>query len=45
MRNIIKDFDKNKDGKVAKDELLAGVEKYFIGKSQDSLPGTYNNNL
>jgi hypothetical protein len=37
--SLIKQFDANKDGKVSKEELLAGVEKYFIGKTPAQLPG------
>lgn len=40
MHSLIKDFDVNKDGKVSKEELLQGVEKHFVGKTPDTLPGT-----
>ena len=39
---IIHAFDANKDGKVTREEMLSGVEKSFIGKTVDNLPGTDN---
>lgn len=41
FHGIVKNFDTDKDGKVSKEELLAGVEKNFIGKPIDALPGIY----
>ena len=39
FEHLIKEFDANKDNKVSKDELLAGVEKHFVGKKPAELPG------
>lgn len=39
MHRIIENFDQNKDGKVSKEELLAGVEQHFKSKKIDDLPG------
>ena len=38
LNNIIANFDENKDGDVTKDEFFAGVEKYFIGKTPQTIP-------
>jgi len=35
---MIKDLDSNSDGIVTKEELLAGVEKFFIGKDYLTVP-------
>jgi len=40
--HLIKEYDSNKDGKVTKEEWLAGIEKAFIGKSQDAAPAWWN---
>jgi hypothetical protein len=40
ITSFIKEFDANKDGKVSKEELLNGVEKLFVGKNPDTVPGT-----
>lgn len=37
-------LDANKDNQVSKEELLAGVEKQFIGKTVETVPGIINNN-
>lgn len=36
---FIKAMDFNKDGKVSREELLHGVEKYFVGKTAKAMPG------
>eukprot|EP00026_Physarum_polycephalum_P016767 Phypoly_transcript_17763.p1 GENE.Phypoly_transcript_17763~~Phypoly_transcript_17763.p1 ORF type:complete len:187 (+),score=38.14 Phypoly_transcript_17763:99-659(+) len=38
FHDLVKAFDINKDGSISKDELLAGVEKYFIGKTPETVP-------
>eukprot|EP00026_Physarum_polycephalum_P015429 Phypoly_transcript_16106.p1 GENE.Phypoly_transcript_16106~~Phypoly_transcript_16106.p1 ORF type:complete len:184 (+),score=37.05 Phypoly_transcript_16106:277-828(+) len=40
FNSLIKEFDANSDGKVSRAELLAGVEKKFIGK--ESSPAWWN---
>eukprot|EP00026_Physarum_polycephalum_P009091 Phypoly_transcript_09202.p1 GENE.Phypoly_transcript_09202~~Phypoly_transcript_09202.p1 ORF type:complete len:188 (+),score=38.43 Phypoly_transcript_09202:815-1378(+) len=42
---LIKDLDANKDGKVSREELLAGVEKLFVGKNPQALPQWWKDNL
>jgi Ca2+-binding EF-hand superfamily protein len=39
FHDLVKAFDINKDGSISKEELLAGVEKYFIGKTPETVPG------
>jgi len=38
FRKLLKEYDANKDGKISKDELLAAVEKVFVGKTVDTAP-------
>lgn len=42
---MIKNFDTNHDGKVSKEELLAGVERDFVGKPADALPAWWKDNI
>jgi len=45
VEHLIKAFDANKDGKVTKEELLAAVEKFFIGKSVGEAPDWWKSNV
>eukprot|EP00026_Physarum_polycephalum_P017825 Phypoly_transcript_19176.p1 GENE.Phypoly_transcript_19176~~Phypoly_transcript_19176.p1 ORF type:complete len:213 (+),score=30.24 Phypoly_transcript_19176:83-721(+) len=42
---LIKAFDVNNDQKVTKDEFLAGVEKYFVGKTAETVPAWWREHL
>eukprot|EP00026_Physarum_polycephalum_P017382 Phypoly_transcript_18594.p1 GENE.Phypoly_transcript_18594~~Phypoly_transcript_18594.p1 ORF type:complete len:187 (+),score=31.31 Phypoly_transcript_18594:72-632(+) len=42
---LIKDLDTNKDGKVSREELLAGVERLFVGKTPQTLPAWWRDNI
>jgi len=45
INHLIKEYDANKDGKITKEEWLAGIEKGFIGKSQEAGPAWWNDVL
>jgi len=45
IRNIIHDFDDNKDGKVSLEELQNNVKKFFVGQPIDSLPEWWKENV
>ena len=45
FKALIKEVDANKDGRVSRDELLAGVEKFFVGKTAATLPGFSFSNI
>jgi len=45
LTNLIKDFDINKDGKVSREELIESVDKLFVGKGIEHLPGWWIANL
>jgi len=45
LAHLIKDFDANKDDKVSKDELLAAVDKLFVGKTAHTVPAWWKESL
>jgi len=45
IRNIIHDFDDNKDGKVSREELHNNVKKFFIGQPVEALPEWWKENV
>jgi len=38
LNNVIENFDENNDGKVTIEEFFAGVERYFVGKTPETIP-------